>query len=136
MLNWLKNDFEDLYSMQFMSISWLASLRRNALRRRVWFHVLSKVERSVVNLTVRYVDQIRSLKLSLAIGRVVCKLLEAFKGRFLKRVERVGSDIAEKISKIAISWCYVEASSWKHDLSFIRFLGVDAINNNPGRRYS
>jgi len=116
--------------MQFMSISWLASLRRDALRRRVWFHVLSKVERSVVNLTVRYVDQIRSLKLSLAIGRVVCKLFEAFKGRFLRRVECVGCGLAEKISKIAVGWGYVEASSWTHDSSFIRFLGINAVNDN------
>ncbi len=120
--------------MRVMSISWLASLRMDALRRRVWFHVLSKVERSVVNLTVRYVDQIRSLKLSLAIGRVVCKLLEAFKGRFLRRVERVGSEFALKISRIAVGWGYVEASSWKHDSSFIRFLGVNAVNNNLGWR--
>lgn len=117
--------------MRLMSISWLASLRRDALRRRVWFHVLSKVERSVVNLTVRYVDQIRSFKLSLAIGRVVCKLFEAFKGRFLRRVERVGCGLAEKISKIAVGWGYVEASSWAHDSSFIRFLGINTVNNIP-----
>ena len=117
--------------MRLMSISWLASLRRDALRRRVWFHVLSKVERSVVELTVRYVDQIRSLKLSLAIGRVVCKILEALRNRFLKRVECVGYGIAEKISKIAVGWGYVEASSWKHDLSFIRFLGVNTVNDIP-----
>lgn len=114
--------------MRYISISWLASLRRDALKRRVWFRVLFKVERSVVNLTVRYLNQIRSFRLSLVIGRVVCKLLEAFKGRFVRRVERVGSDIAEKISKIAVGWGYVRASSWKHDSSFIRFLGINGIN--------
>ena len=134
MLNKLKCEFKEFPSMQFMSISWLASLRRDALRRRVWFRVLSKVERSVVELTVRYVGRVRSLRLSLAIGRVVCKLLEAFRSRFLRRVERVGYDLAEKISKIAVGWGYIEASSWKQDLSFIRFLGVNAVNNNLGWR--
>ena len=51
MLNWLKNDFEDLSSMRFMSVSWLASLRRDALKRRVWFHVLSKAERIIDSST-------------------------------------------------------------------------------------
>ncbi len=105
-------------------------MRRDAFRRRVWFSVLSKLERSAVELTIRCVDRVQSLTLGLVIGRIACKILKAFKSKFLKRVERVGYELAERISGISVSWEYVEASSWKRDLTFIRHLGVNAVNNN------
>ena len=128
----IRREFKASPSTQLMSVSWLASLRRDALRRRVWFRILSRVERGVVDLTLRYVDQIRSLRLSLAISRVACKILGAFKSKFLNRVEAFGCDLAEKISKIAVAWGYVEASSWRRDSAFIRFLGVNVVNNRMG----
>ena len=85
-----------------------------------------------MELTIRCVDQIKSLRLALIIGRIVCKILKACKSQFLNRVEAAGYGLAEKICKIAIAWKNVEASEWMRDSTFIRFLGVNAINGPLG----
>jgi len=125
-------DLEEGISVRWMTGEGLTSLKRMALRRRVWFTVLSRVERGVVDLTIRCVDRVRSARLALVIGRIVCKIFKAFRSEFLERVERVGYDLAERISRIAVGWGYVEASEWKRDLRFIRCLGVNAVNNISG----
>jgi ribosome-associated toxin RatA of RatAB toxin-antitoxin module len=66
----------------------LASLKVKALRHRFWF-ALSRLERGVVDLTIRYVDEIKSEVLSLVIGRIVCKILKALRSPFLAKAERV-----------------------------------------------
>ena len=122
--------------MRLMTGSWLVSVRRDALRRRIWFRVLTRLQRSVVELTIRCVDRIQSSKLALVISRIVCKLLKAGRSRFLKQVEIVGSKQAEQISRVAVGWGYVEASSWRRDPVFIRYCGVNAMNSPSGWRHA
>ena len=117
---------------RFITREGLTALRRDALRRRVWFSALKKRERSMVELTARCVDRVRSARLALVIGRIVCKVLKAFRSRFLERVEAVGYDLAAKICRIAVSWGYEAAATWRQDIYFVRFLGVNAINNSSG----
>lgn len=107
-------------------------MRRRALRRRVWFGVLTGVERGIVDLTIRCVDRVRSGRLALVIGRIICKVLKALRSGFLERVERVGYAPAERISGIAVGWGYVEASAWRRDRVFVRCLGINTVNNITG----
>ena len=123
---------EQLSTQGLMTREWLVSVRKMALRRRVWFGVLSRMERGVVELTIRCVDKVRSARLALVIGRIVCKILDASRSRFLMRVDGVGYDLAERISKIAVGWGYVGASGLRQDLGFVRYLGVNAVSNNSG----
>lgn len=118
--------------MQLMTVAWLASIKRRALRKNVWYKDLMPLERSVVELTIRYVDQIKSPRLILVISRIVCKLLKACQNRFLTRVEAVGYGLADKMCRIAVAWGSVEASRWRHDVGFIRYLGVTALNTPSG----
>lgn len=119
---------EQLSTPNLMTWEGLISMRRKALRRRVWFGALSKMDRSVVELTISCVDRVRSTRLALALGRIVCKVLNAFKSRFMERVETIGHELVEKISRITVGWGYVQASAWKQDTSFIKYLGVKAAN--------
>jgi hypothetical protein len=119
-----------------MTREWLISLRRKALRKRVWFSALTKIERSVVELSSAYVDQVSSSRLALVIGRIACKLLKAFKSRFLEHVYEAGQKAAGRFARIAVSWGYVEASEWKRDPGFVRYLGYaanEASGRSPGR---
>jgi len=118
--------------MRLMTREGLCSLKKRAIRQRVWFGVLTKIERGIVDLTVKCVDRIRSDMLSLVIGRIVCKIANALKSRFLERVDAVGYNLVERISKIAVGWGYVEAMGWKRDLNLVRHLGVNAVNNGSG----
>jgi hypothetical protein len=45
------------------------------------------------------------------------------------RVAGTGHDLAAGGSRIAVSWGAVQAPDWKRDNAFIRYLGVNAVNN-------
>ncbi len=85
-----------------------------------------------MELTIRYVDKIQSERLALAIGRIACKILGAFRSGFLKKVSVAGYSLADRISRIAVSWGYAEAMGWRRDVGFVRFLGVNAVNAGIG----
>lgn len=115
-----------------MTRDWLIHLKRKAVRKHVWYRVLPKIERSIVDLTIRCVDRIRSSKLALIISRIVCKLLKTLKSKVLMQITQAGCKLAGKLSRIAVSWGYKEASAWKLDKNFARYLGVTNANNISG----
>jgi len=91
----------------------LVRVRTNALRQKVWFKVASTLERGIVDLTIRCVEKIKSPVLA----RIVSKT-----------VENVGHKIVGRLCKIALSWGNARASTWRDDVDFVRFLGVNAHN--------
>jgi hypothetical protein len=115
-----------------MTGDWLAYLKRKAVRKHVWYRILPKIERSIVDLTIRCVDRIRSSKLALIISRIVCKLLKMLKSKVLMQITQTGYNLADKISRIAVNWGYEKASAWKLDKNFARYLGVTNLNNVSG----
>ncbi len=117
---------------RLMTGDWLAHLKRKAVRKHVWYRVLPKIERSIIDLTIRCVDIIQSSKLALIISRIVCKLLKTLKSKFLMRITQTGYNLAGKISRIAVSWGYEEASAWNLDKNFARYLGITNANNTSG----
>ena len=119
--------FNHLSSPRLMTGDWLDFVKGRALRKRVWFRVCNRLERGIVDLTIRCVDVIKSSRLALMIGRLVCKILKACRSTFLMRVARTGRGLAEARSRIAVSWGMEEASRWKGDKDFIRWLGVNAL---------
>ncbi len=115
-----------------MTGDWLVHLKRKAVRKHVWYRVLLKIERSIVDLTIRCVDIIQSSKLALIISRIVCKLLKKLKSKVLMQITQTGYNLAGKIIRIAVSWGYEEASAWNLDKNFARYLGVTNVNNISG----
>ena len=104
-------------------------IKARALRRRVWFRALSRVERCIVDLTIRCVERVRSAVLARTIFAIINKILKTLENRFLEKVNKVGSVIAEKVCGIAERWGNKNASSWRYDSGFIRFLGINAVNS-------
>lgn len=102
--------------------------RARALRQRIWFKTLSRVERGILDLTIRCVERVRSRVLTRTVTDIVAKILKTLKPSFLETTMRVGREIADELSGIALKWGNMTASRWKHDLGFIRFLGVTAVN--------
>jgi len=107
----------------------LMRIKTKALRQHVWFKTISRVERGIIDLTIRCVERIRSPVLAGIISEVIRKISMTIGESFLEMVNKVGGAVAEKISAIAERWGNENASSWKHDPGFIRFLGVASINN-------
>jgi len=106
----------------------LVKIKTRALRKGVWFKALSRIERSIVDLTIRCVERVRSDVLMKTVVAILDKLLETLEEDYLNRVERLGREIAEKICEIAWRWGNPHAWTWKYDLRFVKFLGVNATN--------
>jgi len=106
----------------------LMKIKARAFRRRVWFKALSRAERAIIDLTIKCVERVRSPTLAAIVSSVVGKVLKTLKSGFLETADRVGSTIAKKVSGVAERWGNENASSWKRDSSFIRILGINAVN--------
>jgi hypothetical protein len=107
----------------------LTSLRSRALRRGSWFRVLGKVERALVDLTIKVVDQVRSPVLYKALVSIVKKLESASDNRVSRAIRTVGFPCAQKLSLLAQKWGNKSAQNWMFDLSFARFIAIMHINS-------
>jgi hypothetical protein len=105
-----------------LSVGELVEARKVAQRRGVWFRVLNRVERGIVDLTVKVVDCIKSGRLAKVLEAIVEKLQLALENKADRLVRNIGLPLARKISNIAVSWGNLLASKWAEDLAFARFL--------------
>ena len=115
----------NLQSGVSISVAKLADAKKIALRRGVWFRSLSRVERGIIDLTVRYVKCIKSKKLVQVVMVIVEKLQMNMQSAADRLVRIVCLSLARKISAIAVSGGYRLASIWALDLGFARFLAFD-----------
>ncbi len=106
----------------FPAVRDLAEAKKIALRRRVWFKLLSRVERGIIDLTVRYVDNIKSKKLAKVVTAIIGKLQSAIESTVDRLVRTIGLPLAQKIINIAVNWGNHLASKWADDCSFAKFL--------------
>ena len=109
----------------------LRKLKLQAVRRGVWFRGLSRVDRALVDLTIKVVDGVRSFTLAKALLSVIKKLEDAFESRVLRILKEVGFPLARKLSLFAQKWGNNLAQDWMRDVSFAKFLAIMHINN-PG----
>jgi hypothetical protein len=107
----------------------LLAISKRAYRKGVWYKALTRVERGIVDLTVKYVEKVRSPVLARIIAKIVYKVLKALRSRFLVKVEMLGYGLAERICRLAVEWGNAGASNWKYDRGFIRCLGINAISS-------
>ena len=101
----------------------LVRVRRKALRRGCWYRVLRVLERGVVDLAIRCVDEVKSVRLGNALTKILVKLIDFFGPGYLDMVERVGCPLAAGVSRLALSWGNKEAVKWRDDQALIRYLG-------------
>ena len=118
-----------MQSDKCLSAGRLAEAKKTALRRGVWFRFLNRVERGIIDLTIRYVEVIKSTKLAKVVTAIVEKLQTKMESMIDKLVRTIGLPLARKISNIAVSWGNRLASAWSEDCSFARFLVVNFGRN-------
>ena len=106
----------------------LVALRRQSMRRGVWYRVLNRLERAQVNWTVRIVKRVRSSLLAHVLDLIIEKLMEALESRVLRAIRQVGIPAALRLSRIAQSWGHKEGRAWARDRKFVRFLAVMSLN--------
>lgn len=109
----------------------LVKLRVKALRRGLWFRVLSRVERGLIDLAIKVVEKVRSLVLARSLISIVEKLLNAMESEVTRLMRTVGHPLAQKLSEIVQGWGNRSARLWANDLGFIRYLAVMQKNLSP-----
>lgn len=111
-------------NQDFLSIEKLFKIKKFALRRGVWFKALNRIERGVLDLTMKYVDNVKSVKLAKVLEAIIEKLEQATESMVERLMKTVGIPLAEKVSRIAVSLGNRSAKSWASDLSFAAFLAA------------
>jgi len=106
----------------------LAKIRAMAIRRGNWYRTLNKIERALLDLTIRVVKKIRSFVLSRILASIIEKLRIRTECSIAVLFLKVGQPLAEKISRIANKWGNTSADSWSADNSFAQFLAIMHIN--------
>jgi len=115
----------------------LAKLKTLAVRRGLWFKVLSAVERAVVDLTLKVVERVRSSVLKEALKSIASKVVEALKSRsFKERAMAIGRALAERLVRVAERLGNKRAREWAEDLGFVMYLGVSWLNTPPMFRHA
>jgi hypothetical protein len=98
------------------------------MRAGVWFRALPRIDRVLVDLTIKVTENIRSSLLAKSIFAVVGKLEGLMESSVLKSLRLIGRPLAEKISLTAQKLGNTSAKSWAADSSFAFFLAVMDTN--------
>ncbi|MFQ5836396.1 MAG: hypothetical protein ACE5HG_00915 [Candidatus Bathyarchaeia archaeon] len=106
----------------------LTKIKVRALRRGLWFRVLSKVERASIDLTIKIVDRVRSSFLARVLASIIEKLLDAMESKVARLMREVGQNLARKLSGTAQSWGNKLAHQWETDPGFVQYLTINYMN--------
>ena len=106
----------------------MAKIKTKAIRRGVWFKVLSGAERAYIGLAIRVVERVRSLLLAKVLTSILKKVLSAMESRVARIMRESGRSLAQKLSRIAQKWGNKPAVQWADDHGFIQYLAVNYMN--------
>ena len=95
----------------------LLDLRTRSLRKRVWYRALDRIERGLVDLTIRWVDNVRNCTMARVLLRILGKLVQALE-HGMARVLTVGRELALRASELAVRWGNTQAYTWRSDKVF------------------
>ena len=98
------------------------------MRAGVWFRALPRIDRVLVDLTIKVTSKIRSFTLAQNLLAVTKKLEGLLESGLSRAFREVGFPLAQKLSLVAQKWGNPSAENWSSDSSFIKFLAVMHIN--------
>jgi hypothetical protein len=110
----------------------LDDVRRKALRKRVWYRALDRLERGIFSLATQLIDEVKSELLGVELVKMLRKLSDAMKSGFARCVEEYGLRKAKAIALQAVRFGYESAGEWASDVGFIRYLAFLKVNELPG----
>ena len=113
---------------KFMGKEQLLKLKLKAIRAGVWFRALPRIDRVLVDLTIRVAQCVRSPALASSIMSVARKVEELLESRFARAVREIGFSLTCKVSLLAQKWGNMAARSWAGDVDFAKYLAVMRLN--------
>ena len=120
-------------TLSIITPDYLKSVRLTALRKRTWFKALDKLERGILNLTIKFVEKLKSQVLAGHIVKILAKLRDAAKCAFTRHVESYGYMKLRETVEQALGLGY-DSSGWIRDLGFAEWFALNNYYNPVGWR--
>ena len=108
----------------------LVVLKRRAMRAGVWFRRLPRIDRVLVDLTIRVAENIRSVMLADSLLSVARKLEGLLESKICRFIREVGFSLVCQASSVALGWGNRAARGWVGDVEFARFLAIMKYNGS------
>ena len=102
----------------------LVKLKLKAVRAGVWFKALTRIDRVLVDLTMKVTQIVRSPSLARSILSVTQKLECLLEGELARFTREFGFPLAYQLSVFARKWGNMDAGAWVDDVGFARYLAV------------
>jgi hypothetical protein len=114
----------------FLEKAQLQKLRLRAIRAGVWFRSLPRIDRVLVDLTIRVAGKVRSFTLAENILAVVRKLEGVLENRLVRAAREVGLPLVRKLSLLAQGWGNEAAKDWVSDPGFAKYWAALSLNEH------
>jgi hypothetical protein len=108
----------------FLSRLNLVKLKKKALRRGIWYRVLKKIERSLIDLVITTVNKVQSNTLAKSLTLILNKLSDIIETNIQHQIQTIGLPQAKKLSQIAQNWGNKSAVKWATDTKYARYLAI------------
>jgi hypothetical protein len=105
----------------------LIKTRKKAIRAGVWFKALRRIDRVLIDLTIKVAENVRSALLAKSVLTVMSKLEGLLESNSLRLIRAYGLPSAEKLSLIGQKWGNSSAAKWATEPAFAFFLGVMSL---------
>jgi hypothetical protein len=115
----------------FLERTHLMKLKTKAMRAGVWFKCLPRIDRVLVDLTIKVADSIRSPHLARCILVIAGKLENLLENKMKRAIREFGLHIANKLSQVAQKWGNINAKQWVNDTKFACYLAAMKLNGHP-----
>jgi hypothetical protein len=113
----------------FLDKATLIRLKTKAMRAGVWFRSLPRIDRVLVDLTIKVADTIRSPHLAKSILSIAGKLEGLLESKLQRAIREIGLPIAQKLSLFAQKWGNQTAKTWENDAGFARYWAAMKLND-------
>ena len=117
-------------AFNFLNKTELLKLKTKAIRSGVWFKALQRIDRVLIDLTIKVADTVRSPKLAKSILTLTRKLESAMERGLSQTLRQVGLTLAQNLSLVAQKLGNVSAKNWAFDRAFAVYLAVMHMNNS------
>jgi hypothetical protein len=117
-------------SRHFISTNQLAKLKVKAQRSGAWFTALKRIDRALIDLTIRVASTIRNAILVKSVLAIASKVESAMATKIPSYSEEIGFLLAHKLAAIAVKFGNALARMWASDFRFARFLAIMHFNDS------
>ena len=118
-------------NFRFLDNAQLLKLRTKAMRSGMWFKALQRIDRVLVNLTIKVASNVRSFTLAKSILTITRKLGELLETKLSRTMRAIGFPMARKLSMLAQKWGNKSAQEWVNDMGFVQYLAIMNISGHP-----